>query len=570
MKRFARAIEATCLITGITVVLGLAVAGGFWLWAKWATPEVVIDHQNQTFAYHPWAGFRNTPGYDYSVGNMHFVKINKYGWRGPEPALDRPKNVKRAILLGDSVAFSGWGCREGVTLGGALTRALELRTGEEWEVINMAVPGAFSSVSLATLAHEGMRFKPDVVMTLNGGNDLLIVQSGTWWMYLDQPRHFPGVLYHAMQNQIANLYDPRTGQKPDPKIAANDPTITTADPLHPSSKWLKRLDPYIDSELTMSYLVAGSGAIFIAFLQPYLSLEHKVVGDKDREVIEIVKGRSPGLLEWLDVVYPALREKLTAAAAKHPTLNFVDLSLMFTDEQVFEDNAHVRCETNRLTMPGNEIMAARMSDEIVARLYRGKQLPDWRRTHIEGTPHDWNDQAYLDANPDIAPLVAKGEFPNGYAHYVSAGFMQGRDGGFPRWSEKQYLTDNPDVAAAVEGGRFASGFDHYLKVGRAEGRLKGLRPRWVEESYLRRHGDVREAIARGEFKSGLEHYRKLGAKEGRGGGFSGWDEEGYLFAHGDVRYAVETGMFKSGLQHYYLAGAAEGRPVRLGTYTPRE
>jgi hypothetical protein len=81
---------------------------------------------------------------------------------------------------------------------------------------------------------------------------------------------------------------------------------------------------------------------------------------------------------------------------------------------------------------------------------------------------------------------------------------------------------------------------------------------------------VREAIARGEFKSGLEHYRKLGAKEGRGGGFSGWDEEGYLFAHGDVRYAVETGMFKSGLQHYYLAGAAEGRPVRLGTYTPRE
>ena len=330
-----------------------------------------------------------------------------------------------------------------------------------------------------------MQFKPDVVMTLNGANDLLIVQGGTWWMFLNQKRHhFKHVLYHATQDTIGNLYDPRTGKPPPSSIVATDPTITTADPLHPSPEWLKRLDPYVENELTMSYLAAGSGATFIAFLQPYLSLEHKIVGDKDREVIETIKGRSPGLLEWLDVIYPALRKKLAAAAAKHPTLNFVDLSLLFTDEQVFEDNAHVRCDTNRLTMPGDEIMAARMADEIVVRLYRGKPLPDWRHTHIEGTPHDWNDQAYLDANPDIAPLVAKGEFPNGYAHYVKAGFMQGRNSGFPSWNEKQYLADNPDVAAAVEEGRFASGFDHYLNAGRAEGRLKGLRPRWVEESYL--------------------------------------------------------------------------------------
>jgi hypothetical protein len=82
------------------------------------------------------------------------------------PAIDRPKNVKRALLLGDSVPFSGWGCREG----GALRRTLELRTGEEWNVINTGTPAGFSSMALATLAHEGMQFKPDIVVSFNGAN----------------------------------------------------------------------------------------------------------------------------------------------------------------------------------------------------------------------------------------------------------------------------------------------------------------------------------------------------------------------------------------------------------------
>ena len=62
--------------------------------------------------------------------------INSWGWRGPEPTIARDKSVRRAVLLGDSVAFSCWGCRAEVSLGGTLKRALELRTGEEWEVID--------------------------------------------------------------------------------------------------------------------------------------------------------------------------------------------------------------------------------------------------------------------------------------------------------------------------------------------------------------------------------------------------------------------------------------------------
>ena len=42
----------------------------------------------------------------------------------------------------------------------------------------------------------------------------------------------------------------------------------------------------------------------------------------------------------------------------------------------------------------------------------------------------------------------------------------------PFWfNEQGYLNLNPDVAAAIQKGLFLSPYDHYQKVGRKEGRL---------------------------------------------------------------------------------------------------
>ena len=48
-----------------------------------------------------------------------------------------------------------------------------LRSGDEWDVINTATPAGFSSMSLATLAHEGLQFKPDIVVSFKAVNDHL-------------------------------------------------------------------------------------------------------------------------------------------------------------------------------------------------------------------------------------------------------------------------------------------------------------------------------------------------------------------------------------------------------------
>ena len=53
------------------------------------------------------------------------------------------------------------------------------------------------------------------------------------------------------------------------------------------------------------------------------------------------------------------------------------------------------------------------------------------KLHIEGTPHNWSEQGYLAANPDVAALIAEGKVQNGFDHYRSAGFFEFRLGGFP-------------------------------------------------------------------------------------------------------------------------------------------
>ena len=57
---------------------------GEW-WARSIVPKETkaITVLNQHGAYHPWAGYRNTPGFRYEdLGNWVPVFINSWGWRG--------------------------------------------------------------------------------------------------------------------------------------------------------------------------------------------------------------------------------------------------------------------------------------------------------------------------------------------------------------------------------------------------------------------------------------------------------------------------------------------------------
>lgn len=93
-----------------------------------------------------------------------------------------------------------------------------------------------------------------------------------------------------------------------------------------------------------------------------------------------------------------------------------------------------------------------------------------------------------------------------------------------------YLRLNPDVAMAIRDGEARSAEEHYLRHGRAEGRrhiagpdgssldpdLLALLPGDFDPAtYLELHGDVEEAIAAGYCPSAEVHYLNIGRHEGR-------------------------------------------------------
>lgn len=83
---------------------------------------------------------------------------------------------------------------------------------------------------------------------------------------------------------------------------------------------------------------------------------------------------------------------------------------------------------------------------------------------------DFDEDGYLEANPDVREAVRQGDIENGHMHYIGYGYFEGRQGGTAVVEESWYLEQYPDVAAAIDEGHISSAVDHFNSVGAAEGR----------------------------------------------------------------------------------------------------
>ncbi|MGE0472661.1 MAG: SGNH/GDSL hydrolase family protein [Nitrospirales bacterium] len=92
------------------------------------------------------------------------VSINSHGWRDQEYTLEKPSNVIRIMMLGDSVTF-GWGAPpEGVT-----SNLLENRLNQDphekhYQVLNTGIGNSNTAMQVAYFLHTGYRFQPDIVV----------------------------------------------------------------------------------------------------------------------------------------------------------------------------------------------------------------------------------------------------------------------------------------------------------------------------------------------------------------------------------------------------------------------
>ncbi|MGZ8144527.1 MAG: rhamnan synthesis F family protein, partial [Methylosarcina sp.] len=221
---------------------------------------------------------------------------------------------------------------------------------------------------------------------------------------------------------------------------------------------------------------------------------------------------------------------------------------------------------------------------------------------------DFDENSYLEANPDVAQSVAKGAIPSGYIHYCLFGQAEGRichkqELTAPLFDQKEsfyrkayenssykntldfdrfveevdrltthqdrlidfdetvYLEANPDVGHSIAQGAFPSGFIHYCLFGQAEGRICDEQE-WKSHLFNKKESFYRKAYENSSYKDSLDFDRfveevdRLAAHQDS---LIYFDENFYLEANPDVGHSIAQGAFPSGFIHYCLCGQAEDR-----------
>ena len=97
----------------------------------------------------------------------------------------------------------------------------------------------------------------------------------------------------------------------------------------------------------------------------------------------------------------------------------------------------------------------------------------------------FSEEAYLNANPDVAEAFKRGDGANAHDHYAEYGYFEEREGAGPKFDEAYYLKNNPDVAVAVKAGEWSAGWAHY----RAEGMFEWRSPSAAAERDLQHWRD---------------------------------------------------------------------------------
>ncbi|MBG0808298.1 hypothetical protein IY145_02775, partial [Methylosinus sp. H3A] len=105
-------------------------------------------------------------------------------------------------------------------------------------------------------------------------------------------------------------------------------------------------------------------------------------------------------------------------------------------------------------------------------------LPSEASSAEVATLENFDERSYLYANPDVAESVRRGRIVSGRAHFSRYGRYEGRVQMIPRdivatpenFDGEAYLARNPDVAFLIARGRYASARAHFERRGRAERR----------------------------------------------------------------------------------------------------
>lgn len=154
----------TAVITVISAELLCKIAGV-------GKPNLTLTGPKQLFIPDPdpQLAFRMRPNYkDFVYGSD--VSINPKGLRDLDYPYQKPENIKRILILGDSVAF-GYGVNEEDTFANQWEETLQSTSPNQFQIINSGVPSYTTVQEVRWFELEGLRYQPDAVVLTYVMND---------------------------------------------------------------------------------------------------------------------------------------------------------------------------------------------------------------------------------------------------------------------------------------------------------------------------------------------------------------------------------------------------------------
>lgn len=165
--------RAGAALVSSVVALGVAEVGFRAFWMKRLTVGSGIEDA------HFHHRLKRSATYRYRSKEGEFdvtVRTNRYGLRGPDPAMPKPPGVVRLLLLGDSFTF-GFPVRDEETFGRLIEEGLR-RQGRAVEVINGGVSSYSPTLHYVSLRDQYLAFEPDAVILWYDLGDL---QDDYWY-----------------------------------------------------------------------------------------------------------------------------------------------------------------------------------------------------------------------------------------------------------------------------------------------------------------------------------------------------------------------------------------------------
>jgi lysophospholipase L1-like esterase len=224
-------------------------------------PEHAESARFDTRRIHPYVGFKSQPSargetymQDEILSSLQRVETNALGHRSPDLGPKGP-GVARIAMLGGSVAFQG--SRNETTIVAQLAERLRAG-GRSVEYVNAGIVSGISNQELGVLVHEILDLEVDLVIALDGFNDIYHIL------------HFNGrVGWPPFRwDRLIDRSDFAIGQRAQPYYPSVPPS-----PNLSIEKARTVYENYLRNVGKMAAISRAHGIAFLTALQPYRDFE---------------------------------------------------------------------------------------------------------------------------------------------------------------------------------------------------------------------------------------------------------------------------------------------------------